>query len=965
MAQPGSTPRLQGTDLILDATVASVPIELLWSSDTQGWSLAGRVRVDASLGDLPGAGTRHLQALAGLPADESLAGLRFQELGLRLRQATHTTLELMADLEIGRNRCRISLLDLPDHPGAWAVGLRLQAADTETSGRNLLSGLIGEIRIRELGFSYANKLPPGLVVDLGAPLDDASMLSPAPSQSAPMTLQPGFKFVADVDIGGSPLLDAAQPPETPPVGPAQGSAPPSTGPSKGGSVAWFKLGKSLGPLTVNRVGLGFEAGQLGIKLDAGLKLGALTLKLQGLGVSYPLSSLFGRPKNIWSHLQFHLDGAGVAFEGGPVHVSGALTRVASADGLQLDGVLVIGTPALTVSAIASYADLNGQPSFFAFAALHKELGGPPFFFVTGLAVGMGIHRRLQLPPIEAVDQFPLLRAALDPDYPLAGKDQQAGSALAAMSAALTAHIAPSHGDMWIAAGVRFRSFGMIETVALLSVAFGTRTEIGLLGLSRIQVPPRAPGENASPVIVYAELALKAALDPEQGLLSVEARLTESSYILRKEFKLRGGFAFYSWFGGEHRGDFVISLGGYHPRYQPPAHYPRPDRVSFSSRVGDVAISGSCYFALCPAAIMAGGRLSIVYESGCVRAWLDACADLLLQWKPVHYDVAIAVSVGVAVNVKVWFVRVRISVELSATITLYGPPLGGAVRVSLWVVSFTVRFGEANTPPPPLTWEAEQPERSFARAFLPGPEVTRITIAKGLRQETPAVPSAQQPALCIVDAQSLVIEFSSEVPATRICLGDEPVSTDPPRQPPGVRPMNLAAIDSLIEITLKHCDGGSETDVSRALRWVPQTRNLPQALWGPPVAQGRTALPLAHEQLIEGALVGLALRAPEARVLRPGPVLSLAALAIDERTIPATAVRATPTRDPGVRGNVNLSDTLRKAAVTDTRREILRQLRRRGLFLPSDDELSVSVLAEAPDCLFQAMPTMAAVGVQPR
>ena len=132
-----------------------------------------------------------------------------------------------------------------------------------------------------------------------------------------------------------------------------------------------------------------------------------------------------------------------------------------------------------------------------------------------------------------------------------------------------------------------------------------------------------------------------------------------------------------------------------------------------------------------------------------------------------------------------------------------------------------------------------------------------------------------------------------------------------------------------------------------------------------MAQGRTALPLAHEQLIEGALVGLVLRAPEARVLRPGPVLSLAKLAIDERTIPATAVRATPTRDPGVRGNVNLSDTLRKAAVTDTRREILRQLRRRGLFLPSDDELSVSVLAEAPDCLFQAMPTMAAVGVQPR
>ena len=92
------------------------------------------------------------------------------------------------------------------------------------------------------------------------------------------------------------------------------------------------------------------------------------------------------------------------------------------------------------------------------------------------------------------------------------------------------------------------------------------------------------------------MAFKIAFSTESGLLSFEARLTENSYVLRRDFMLRGGFAFYTWFAGEHEGDFVVSLGGYHPRFQPPAHYPKPDLVEFHCKTGNTTIQGFCYFA---------------------------------------------------------------------------------------------------------------------------------------------------------------------------------------------------------------------------------------------------------------------------------------------------------------------------------------------------------------------------------
>ena len=45
---------------------------------------------------------------------------------------------------------------------------------------------------------------------------------------------------------------------------------------------------------------------------------------------------------------------------------------------------------------------------------------------------------------------------------------------------------------------------------------------------------------------------------------------------------------------------------------------------------------------------------------------------------------IGVSIGVALRLTIGIIRINLSVELSAALALYGPPLGGTARISLWM-----------------------------------------------------------------------------------------------------------------------------------------------------------------------------------------------------------------------------------------------------------------------------------------
>ena len=163
------------------------------------------------------------------------------------------------------------------------------------------------------------------------------------------------------------------------------------------------------------------------------------------------------------------------------------------------GEVLIRTKKFGLSAFGAYSNVpedktNNKPAYkslFVFAMLDLPLGGPPAFFVTGLAAGFGYHSKLNLPPVAKLNDFLLVKGALPPassGNPLAGKRQNPGAILATLMEAKDVEADP--GENWLAAGIRFTSFQMVQSFALLTVSFGTQFEIALLGRSQISIPPR-------------------------------------------------------------------------------------------------------------------------------------------------------------------------------------------------------------------------------------------------------------------------------------------------------------------------------------------------------------------------------------------------------------------------------------------------------------------------------------------
>ena len=145
------------------------------------------------------------------------------------------------------------------------------------------------------------------------------------------------------------------------------------------------------------------------------------------------------------------------------------------------------------------------------------------------------------------------------------------------------------GSFWLAAGVRFSSFVVVNSAAVVYVALDRGFEIGILGVSRMALP----AEDFA--IASVELALKARFSTAEGVLSVQAQLTDNSYLFSPDCQLTGGFAFFLWFS---TGKFVLTLGGYHPAFTKPPEFPDVPRLGFNWSVADaIVIKGGAYFAL--------------------------------------------------------------------------------------------------------------------------------------------------------------------------------------------------------------------------------------------------------------------------------------------------------------------------------------------------------------------------------
>jgi len=735
-----------------------------------------------------------------------------------------------------------------------------------------------------------NALPNGPYPNLPVPEDGKPTGKVTLSAEVDFGNQPPLPI--SISLGGGSTRDAR------PLLPTTGAAVPSEGAlttassaTSGGEVTkttapdgttWFDVQKSFGPVSIQRIGVLYQssAQALWFEIDASLAFGPLSLSLTGLGIGSGLKDFTP---------EFSLHGLGVAYSEPPLTIAGELVNLAPAGAqyIQLEGGLVISTGEFTVAVFGYYGDESGFNSMFIFGDIAYDFGGPPAFFVTGLALGFGYNSTVTIPTIDEVATFPFIQVlptSAVPNTNLLGGPNP--SPLEVLNKILDptfhspAWVREEKGSLWFAAGITFTSFELVNSQALLMVDVGSELVIALVGTSRAQFP-QAGGE-----VTYAniELDLLLRFAPSEGVFSLQAVLASSSFLLDKACVLTGGFAFFVWFegspdspGSKHAGDFVLTLGGYNPGFTPPAHYPTVPPVGFHWTMDStITIQGGAYFALTPAALMVGGNLQATYQSGHIKAWFDAHADVIIRWKPFWFDADIGLTIGASYTIDWGFTTSTISIEVGCELEFWGPPTGGSVTIDLYVISVTIPFGTPKNNTQQIKGWADVEQMLPNTGSSVALNVLKLSPTTGLipdgtaplkNSRTARTPAGVEPesappndAHWVVRGTMFSFSTSSSIPATTATIGGARFSGDKFNVYPLVK-LNSRWNNISSALAVKIQSLPDNTDCSSSFEAVGVQSGVPAALWGtPPEDQsGNPQVPDAKKLVVPNQLTGVSVQ----------------------------------------------------------------------------------------------------------
>ena len=769
----------------------------------------------------------------------------------------------------------------------WAFGVRLgthiNLSELPIVGSRLPDD--ATLAVQNLQILYSNA---------GLDQDQTKIINPLlPTGVAklPDTVSKDISFDADVQLGtvqkhlhaeitppgqaqaAAASAEAAQPAASQALVPRAAAAAPVPA-SSTDPVKWLDVNKQFGIFSFQRVGVGYQDNVLEFALDASVALGPLAFSMQALTVGSPLTKF---------DPQFSLKGLALTFDRPPIAIGGAFLRVQETiDGTTYDsyyGELMVQVATFSLKALGGWSP--DRSLFFIYVSIDVPLGGPPFLFVTGLAGGFGINSRLVLPTVDEVPGYELLPGVALPEQ------ASPAETISAVIPSLKKRFQAQAGEYWVAAGIAFTSFEMIEAQAVVSVSFGVDLQIGVVGVCAMTFPTGDPYP-----VAYVEIDVVASFTPSTGLLAVDGKLSPASYLFGGFVQLTGGFAFYAWFSGDKRGDFVVSLGGYHPAFDAvAAGYPAVPRLGLAFSLGPVKVVGQAYFALTPSMFMAGIRLTATFEAGPIKAWFDAGVDFLFAWAPFHYEAHAWVTIGVSLDLGLF----TISIQIGADLQIWGPAFGGQATVDLDIISFTIGFGAARALPPPIGWD------TFAANFLPRPQPAAQGSAMSARAVAAADPAPQDTNILkatvtagqtgsmpgvdwILDPDNFRILTASTIPANHALWATSasqtaelsPYVADYQRasapaaavaavaavaapadmllqldhdtvtysdslvwaQTLNVGPIGETDVDSYLTITLSRRDeNGNPTDYVTGVTVVPQLNASNTALWGPPSRAG--------------------------------------------------------------------------------------------------------------------------------
>ncbi|KAL9607824.1 MAG: hypothetical protein Q9167_007297 [Letrouitia subvulpina] len=557
------------------------------------------------------------------------------------------------------------------------------------------------------------------------------------------------------------------------------------------------LSKSIGPLTIHNVGLQTKDGYLYILIDATVALGPIQLSVVGFGVGLPLSRFNLNTLKTLTASDFNiaLSGMSVYFNSPPVLISGVFIIDSTPTYEAYKGGLSVSIDPYSILAVGEYQHTYSTElkSVFIFGRFDGPLLTLEFAEISGVEVGFGYNYSLRTPQASDVLSFPLVQGVTAQPNPM--------DTLTSFSK----YVSVEQDSVWLAFGFKMDAIQVLSLNAAAVVQFSaTDVKVAIVGIASASMPPHVKSRNCH---------------------------------------LVGGFALCYWFGDSpYNGDWVFTVGGYHPAYKPPSYYPVVPRVGINWNLSDVlTVQGSAFFAITPQVCMGGGQLKATFNAGPIYATFQAWGSFLINFKPFFFDAEIGVAVTCGFQCDIGIIHINIHADISASLHLSGPPFGGVVHVDLQIHNFSIYFGDQNNKPAALPWQdflelvrQTRPDAALALAKNSSALIV-ATLVAGAATEKITSSQQQTGGMWSVRAGGVSFRIECKFPIDDMSWGDGSVqqswkksAPDATETPPiYARPMQLTTpCTSLLTVSIVPPDSGHEKP------WAvnPYTKNLPDALW---------------------------------------------------------------------------------------------------------------------------------------
>lgn len=405
-----------------------------------------------------------------------------------------------------------------------------------------------------------------------------------------------------------------------------------------GLEAIFPVGISIGGvLRVPLIYVGLRANEAGLQAEVsaavGLSIGPVQVVLDRLGVvsnvSFPKNGGNAGPAD----LSFDFkppSGAGLSIDTAGVSGGGFLTHDATKH--EYAGVLQLEYLDLALAAFGLITTQVAGGGYSLLALIDANF--PPVqlgwgFTLNGVGGLLALHRTASVDALRVAVKADTLSSILFPKNAIAN----AASILGLLDTVFP--IAPGRFLFGPMAQIGWGTPTVLT--ASLALIVELPQPIRLLLLARLTVLLPTPSE----ALVNIKMDALGVLDLGKSEFALDASLYDSHLL---SFSLSGDMALRANWGSQR--EFLLAIGGFHPRFVPPAGFPALKRITIDMPSGSVStLRLRSYLAVTSNTLQFGASLDVFIGVSGFGLAGHLSFDALLQMNPFHFDADISGSVA--------------------------------------------------------------------------------------------------------------------------------------------------------------------------------------------------------------------------------------------------------------------------------------------------------------------------------